>query len=42
MKIVKIILVAFIFSALIVACGGRRDRCPSVYNNNQEKSIFTA
>lgn len=31
MKIVKILLVAFIFTALVVACGGRRDRCPSVY-----------
>lgn len=42
MKIVKILLVAFIFTALVVACGGRRDRCPSVYKNNQEQAIFTA
>jgi hypothetical protein len=42
MKIVKILLVAFIFTALVVACGGRRDRCPSVYKSNQDQLNFTA
>jgi hypothetical protein len=42
MKIVKILLVAFIFTALVVACGGRKDRCPSVYKSSQEHSDFTA
>lgn len=42
MKIVKILFLTLIVSTLIAACGGRRDRCPSVYKNNQDQSIFTA
>ena len=42
MKTIKILLVAFIFTALVLACGGRKDRCPSVYKSNQDQSIFTA
>jgi hypothetical protein len=38
----KTILGLALVLSLMASCGGRRDRCPSVYKSKADKTIITA
>jgi hypothetical protein len=42
MKNIKIFIAVLFAVALIAACGGRRDNCPSVGKTNTNQSTFIA